>query len=318
MHTPKINLITGGAGFLGSNLIDRLLEKGEKVICIDNFFSGRRENISKWEGDSSFKFIEHDVIKPIDIEADKIWHLACPGSPKIHKNNEIEVSRINFLGTYNMLEIARRNNAKFLMASTSEIYGKPEIHPQKENYNGSVKSTGVRSCYTEGKRFAESLCFDFKRVFGCDIKLARIFNTYGPRMFINDGRVISNFIVQSLLRQPLTIYGKGNQTRSFCYVDDLIDGLVSLMNSKFSGPVNLGNPEEISILRLADLITSKINYSNIYLTKNPREDDPSRRKPAINLAKEELGWEPKVSLNIGLDKTISYFKKELKLTNQIS
>ena len=313
MSPAKINLITGGAGFLGSHLTDKLITKGEKVICIDNFISGRKENIYRWNSNSNFEFIEHDVIRPMNLKVDKIWHLACPGSPKIHIKDPIRISRINFLGTYNMLNLAKNNNAKFLMASTSEIYGNPEIHPQPEIYKGSVNTKGVRACYREGKRFAESLCFDFKRIFNCEVKVTRIFNTYGPRMLTNDGRVISNFIVQALQNKPLTIYGDGSQTRSFCYVDDLIDGLIKLMNSKNTGPFNLGNPHEISILKLADLICSKINPSLKFLKKDLPEEDSIKRKPTIDLAKDELGWEPKISLDNGLNQTISYFKRELKL-----
>ena len=314
MHSPRINLITGGAGFLGSKLTEKLILKGEKVICIDNFLSGRKENIMKWNDNSNFNFIMHDVINPIKLKVDMIWHLACPGSPKKYKNDPIKTSKINFLGTYNMLEIAKTNNAKFLMASTSEIYGNPEVHPQPESYNGSVKTNGSRSCYCEGKRLAESLCFDFRRIFNLDVKVARIFNTYGPGMSINDGRVISNFIVQALLNKPLTIYGDGFQTRSFCYVDDLIEGLLKLMNSDISGPINLGNPYEISILTLANLISSKINASLQFTNDKLPEEDSLKRKPVIKLAKNELEWEPKISLNNGLNETISYFKHELRIS----
>ena len=313
MPLTNINLISGGAGFLGQHLTEKLISKGEKVICIDNFFSGRKENISKWNSNSNFELVEHDLIKPINLEANKIWHLACPASPKIHIKDPIQISKINFLGTYNMLNMAKKNNAKFLMASTSEIYGNPEIHPQPEIYKGSVNTKGVRACYREGKRLAESLCFDFKRIFDCDVKVTRIFNTYGPGMLTNDGRVISNFIVQALQNKPITIYGDGSQTRSFCYVDDLIDGLIKLMDSNNTGPVNLGNPNEISILELADLICSKINPSLNYIKEELPEEDSLKRKPLIDLARRELGWEPKISLENGLNKTISYFKRELKL-----
>ena len=313
MGENNINLISGGAGFLGSHLIEKLMSNGESVICIDNLFSGSKSNLRRWESNSNFKFIEHDITKPINLKVGKIWHMACPASPKYYQYAPIQTSKTNFLGTYNMLSLAKMNNARFLMASSSEIYGNPAIHPQPESYNGSVKSIGERSCYNEGKRIAESLCFDFKRIFKCDIKIARIFNTYGPGMLVNDGRVISNFIVQALQNRPLTIHGEGKQTRSFCYVDDLIDGLMRLMYSDNSGPINLGNPSEISILKLADMISAKINPDLIYERKELSEEDPKRRKPSIELAKKQLDWEPKISLNDGINKTITYFKNELKL-----
>ncbi len=306
-----INLVTGGAGFVGSHLIDRLMHSGEEVICLDNYITGRKSNIKKWIGNPYFELIRHDVTEPIRLEIDKIWHLACPASPIHYQNNPIKTSKTSFLGTYNLLGLARRVGAKFLLASTSEIYGDPEIHPQPESYKGSVNTIGIRSCYDEGKRVAETLCSDYKRMHNVEIRIARIFNTYGPKMHPNDGRVISNFIVQALNNKPLTVYGKGLQTRSFCYVDDLVSGLINLMNSTYSLPVNLGNPEEYSIIDIAEIIKSKINPNLEIIYKELPEDDPLQRQPVINLAKEKLDWRPKVSLLDGLDKTIKYFKENL-------
>ena len=305
------NLVTGGAGFLGSHLIDKLMKNNEEVICLDNYSTGRKDNIKAWITNPKFELLRHDVTNPINLEVDRIWHLACPASPKSYQSNPIKTSKTSFLGTYNMLGLARRLKAKFLLASTSEVYGDPEINPQPESYKGSVNPIGIRSCYDEGKRIAESLCFDYKRMHNCDIKVARIFNTYGPRMLKNDGRVVSNFIVQSLENKPITIYGKGSQTRSFCYVDDLIDGLMLLMNSDLSGPINIGNPHECTILELAELITSKLNKDLNFEFENLPQDDPTQRKPLIELAKKELNWTPKVSISEGLEKTISYFKEEI-------
>ena len=313
MKSATRNLITGGAGFLGSHLVDRLMEEGEEVICLDNYFTGRKNNILKWINNPRFELIRHDVTNPINLEIDKIWHLACPASPKSYQQNPIKTSKTSFLGTYNMLGLARRVKAKLLMASTSEVYGDPQIHPQPESYKGSVNPIGIRSCYDEGKRIAESLCFDYKRMHSCDIKVARIFNTYGPRMLPNDGRVVSNFIMQSLKREPITIYGDGSQTRSFCYVKDLIDGLIKLMNSNNSGPINIGNPEEITIINLAKLITNKINPNIKFVFKDLPQDDPLQRKPIIDLAKKELEWEPKVNINKGIDYTIEFFKNFEKI-----
>ena len=306
-----INLVTGGAGFVGSHLIDRLMHSGEEVICLDNYITGRKSNIKKWIGNPYFELIRHDVTEPIRLEIDKIWHLACPASPIHYQNNPIKTSKTSFLGTYNLLGLARRVGAKFLLASTSEIYGDPEIHPQPESYKGSVNTIGIRSCYDESKRVAETLCSDYKRMHNVEIRIARIFNTYGPKMHPNDGRVISNFIVQALNNKPLTVYGKGLQTRSFCYVDDLVSGLINLMNSTYSLPVNLGNPEEYSIIDIAEIIKSKINPNLEIIYKELPEDDPLQRQPVINLAKEKLDWRPKVSLLDGLDKTIKYFKDNL-------
>ena len=246
-----VNLITGGAGFLGSHLIDKLMKKGEEVICIDNFFTGTKKNLIQWLGNSSFELIRHDITKPITLEVDKIWHLACPASPIHYQFNPIKTAKTSFLGTYNMLGMAKRVGAKFLLASTSEIYGDPEVHPQPESYRGNVNPIGIRSCYDEGKRIAETLSFDYKRAHNLDIRVARIFNTYGPRMLPNDGRVVSNLIMQGLKNESMTLYGDGLQTRSFCYVDDLINGLIKLMNANTNGPINLGNPKEITILELS-------------------------------------------------------------------
>ena len=308
----KTNLVTGGAGFIGSHLIDRLMEKGEKVICLDNFYTGRELNVSKWINNKNFTLENHDIVNPIKKKVDNIWHLACPASPVHYQADPIKTAKTNFLGTLNMLELAKENNAKILLASTSEIYGDPEVHPQSEDYKGSVNTIGPRSCYDEGKRISETLFYDFKRIYNTNIRVIRIFNTYGPRMLANDGRVISNFVVQALKNKPLTIYGDGSQTRSFCYIDDLIDGIEKVMNSDCHLPINLGNTKEFTILELAKLVKKKLeNNLNIDIRPLP-EDDPIRRKPNISRAKKELDWEPKISLNDGLDLTIKYFMKEIK------
>ena len=304
--------MTGGAGFLGSHLIDELIERGEKVICIDNLSTGNINNISHLLENDSFEFIEHDVINPIEQSCDRIWHLACPASPIQYQKDPIKTTKTSFLGTYNMLGLALRNKARLLFASTSEVYGDPEVNPQKESYKGSVNPIGTRSCYDEGKRVAESLCFDYLRAHGVEIRIARIFNTYGPRMSKNDGRVVSNFICQSLQNESITIFGDGNQTRSFCYVDDLIQGLIKIMNSSSTGPLNLGNPNEITIHTLANKIKSKINEQADIIFKKLPEDDPKKRKPDISQAKDILNWEPKFDLDMGLDLTIKYFKGVMK------
>ncbi len=303
------NIVTGGAGFIGSHLIDYLIQEGQDVICIDNFSSGLEKNIDHWIDNSKFQLINHDIVHPIELEADRIWHLACPASISEYQQDPIKTSKINFLGTLNMLELSRKLGAKFLLASTSEVYGDPKEHPQKENYWGSVNSIGARSCYDEGKRFAESLTFDFARTFNLDIKIARIFNTYGPRIKPNDGRVIGNFISQALRKEQFTIYGDGTQTRSFCFITDLINGLTKLMNSKYKGPVNLGNPEEINILNLASLINDKVGNKFKLIYYSLPENDPSRRKPDITLAKSSLFWSPKINLSEGINQTIHYFKE---------
>jgi len=303
-----VNLITGGAGFLGSHLIDKLMEKGEEVICIDNFFTGTKKNLIQWLGNSNFELIRHDITKPITLEVDKIWHLACPASPIHYQFNPIKTAKTSFLGTYNMLGMAKRVGAKFLLASTSEIYGDPEVHPQPESYRGNVNPIGIRSCYDEGKRIAETLSFDYKRVHNLDIRVARIFNTYGPRMLPNDGRVVSNLIMQGLKNESMTLYGDGQQTRSFCYVDDLINGLIKLMNANTNGPINLGNPKEITILDLAKIISNKLNISENFIFKELPQDDPLQRKPVIKEAKDKLNWRPLIDLDHGLESTINYFK----------
>ena len=306
------NLVTGGAGFLGSHLIDRLIEANQEVICLDNYFTGRKSNISHHLKNPLFELIRHDVTLPIRIEVDRIWHLACPASPAHYQSNPIKTTKTSFMGTYNMLGLAKRTGAQFLMASTSEVYGDPEVHPQPESYKGSVNSFGIRACYDEGKRVAETLCFDYKRIHNVDIKIVRIFNTYGPRMLPNDGRVVSNFIVQAIKNNPITIYGEGSQTRSFCYVDDLINGIIKLMNSKnIHEPVNLGNPHEFTISELAEKIRDIINPNLNFKFYPLPGDDPLQRKPVIEKARRELSWEPLISIDEGLEKTINYFKSIL-------
>ena len=306
------NLVTGGAGFLGSHLIDRLIEAGEDVVCLDNYFTGRKQNLSHLKNNPSLELIRHDVTEPINLEVDRIWHLACPASPVHYQYNPIKTAKTSFLGTYNMLGLAKRTKARILLASTSEVYGDPEVHPQPETYKGSVNPNGIRSCYDEGKRIAETLCCDYNRIHGIEVRIARIFNTYGPRMLADDGRVVSNFIVQALQNKPLTIYGDGTQTRSFCYVDDLIEGLIRLMESDYSDPINLGNPREFKIIDLARLISSKTN-TNLKITKEPLpQDDPLQRKPVIALAKKELNWHPVIELDEGIDNTIKNFREFIK------
>jgi len=310
------NLITGGAGFLGSHLTDRLMQAGEEVICLDNYFTGRKANISNWIGHPNFELIRHDVTEPIKLEVDRIWHLACPASPIHYQFNPIKTAKTSFLGTYNMLGLARRVGARFLLASTSEVYGDPEIHPQPEDYRGSVNTIGIRSCYDEGKRIAETLCFDYQRMHGTEIRVMRIFNTYGPRMLPDDGRVVSNFIIQALQGKSLTLYGDGKQTRSFCYVDDLIEGMIRLMNGNKTGPINIGNPNEFTIRQLAELVRERINPSLEIIHKPLPQDDPLQRQPVIDLARQELNWEPEISLEEGLQPTIDWFQKALKKKGQ--
>ena len=305
------NLVTGGAGFLGSHLCDRLMDAGEEVICLDNYFTGRKANITQWMGHPRFELIRHDVTEPIKLEVDRIWHLACPASPVHYQFNPVKTAKTSFIGTYNMLGLARRVGARLLLASTSEVYGDPEVHPQPESYRGSVNTIGIRSCYDEGKRIAETLCFDYQRMHDLEIRVMRIFNTYGPRMLPDDGRVVSNFIVQALKDEPLTLYGDGSQTRSFCYVDDLIEGMIRFMNGDHSGPINIGNPTEFTIRQLAELVRGKINPTLELICKPLPQDDPLQRQPVIDLAQKELGWKPTVKLEQGLDPTISYFKELL-------
>lgn len=302
-------LVTGGAGFLGSHLSDRLLKEGNEVLCLDNFFTGSRQNIHHLLGHKNFELIRHDVTFPTYLEVDEIYNLACPASPVHYQFDPVQTTKTSVIGAINMLGLAKRLKIKVLQASTSEVYGDPEVHPQSETYKGNVNTIGPRACYDEGKRCAETLFFDYHRQHNVNIKVMRIFNTYGPRMNPNDGRVVSNFIVQALKGEDITIYGDGSQTRSFCYVDDLIDGMYRLMNSRdgFTGPVNIGNPNEFTMLELATLVIELTN-SKSKLTFMPLpQDDPLQRKPTIALAKEELQWEPKIQLKEGLNNTIAYF-----------
>ncbi len=305
-------LITGGAGFLGSHLCEHYVEKGSDVICVDNFFSGSKDNIRHLLSHPHFELIRHDIIHTLFVEVDQIYHLACPASPIHYQYNAIKTVKTNVMGTINMLGLAKRVKARILLASTSEVYGDAQIHPQPESYWGHVNPIGLRSCYDEGKRVAETLMMDYHRQNKIDIRIVRIFNTYGPRMAVDDGRVVSNFIVQALKNKPLTIYGDGNQTRSFCYVSDLIEGLVTIMNTKnFTRPVNLGNPDEYSMMELAKKIISLTSSSSGIIHEPLPQDDPVRRCPDITLAKEKLGWAPNTSLDEGLKETISYFRKVL-------
>ena len=303
-------LVTGGAGFLGSHLCDRLINEGHKVICLDNYFTGKKENINHLIDNPFFSLVEQDVIEHFDFEVDQIYNLACPASPPHYQFNPVKTIKTSFLGALNCLDLAYRNQARVLQASTSEVYGDPEVHPQPETYKGNVNPIGIRACYDEGKRCAETLFFDYHREKNVDIRVARIFNTYGPRMLPDDGRVVSNFIVQAIKGEDLTIYGDGKQTRSFCYVDELIDGLIKLMNHPDCiGPVNIGNPGEFTILELADTVIQKTNTSSRISIHPLPGDDPLQRKPEISIAKEQLDWEPKIVLSEGLDKTIEYFRE---------
>ncbi len=308
----RVNLVTGGAGFIGSHLCEALLERGEEVICLDNFFTGRKANIHHLLENPRFELIRHDITHPIYLEVDRIFNLACPASPLHYQVNPVKTIKTNVLGALNVLGMAKRVKARVLQASTSEVYGDPTVHPQPETYWGNVNPIGPRSCYDEGKRVAEALFFDYHRQNGVDIRVVRIFNTYGPRMVVNDGRVVSNFIVQALRNEPITVYGDGSQTRSFCYISDLIDGLLKFMDCEgFIGPVNLGNPAEYTILELALMIKELTNSKSEIVFKPLPKDDPSRRQPDISLAKDKLNWEPKVSIKEGLLKTIEYFEKIL-------
>lgn len=302
-------LVTGGAGFLGSHLCDRLIEQGNDVICIDNLFTGSKDNIRHLMGNPYFEFIRHDVTEPIYVEVDQIYNLACPASPIHYQYDPIKTGKTSVLGALHTLGLAKRVHARILQASTSEVYGDPEIHPQPESYRGCVNPIGIRSCYDEGKRMAETLFFDYHRQHQVDIKVIRIFNTYGPRMNTHDGRVVSNFIVQALKNENITIYGSGEQTRSFCYVDDLIEGMIRMMNSRdgFTGPVNIGNSGEFTMLELAQKIIDLTGSSSKIIFEPLPQDDPMQRRPVIDLAKKELSWEPTVNLEEGLKKTIAYF-----------
>jgi UDP-glucuronate decarboxylase len=306
-------LVTGGAGFIGSHLIDRLIKEGHDVICLDNFYTGSKRNIHKWVNHPQFEAIRHDITEPIRLEVDRIYHLACPASPVHYQYNPIKTVKVSFMGTLNMLGLAKRVKARILLASTSEVYGDPHVHPQAEEYHGNVNPIGIRSCYDEGKRIAETLAFDYHRQHDVAIRVARIFNTYGPRMLENDGRVVSNFIAQSLKGKPLTVYGEGNQTRSFCYVSDLVDGLMKLMESDRTGPINLGNPEEYTILELAQKVRDRIAPDREIIFQPLPQDDPKQRKPDITKAQNWLGWQPTISLETGLTETIAEFKDRILL-----
>ena len=305
-------LVTGGAGFLGSHLCDKLVKQADEVICVDNLFTGSKDNIKHLLSEPNFEFIRHDITQPLYIEVDQIYNLACPASPPHYQYNPIKTAKTSVLGALNMLGLAKRVKARILQASTSEVYGDPQVHPQPESYRGYVNPIGIRSCYDEGKRMAETLFFDYHRQNNVDIRVVRIFNTYGPRMDPNDGRVVSNFIVQALKGKDITIYGNGKQTRSFCYVDDLIDGMYRMMNSDdFTGPVNLGNPGEFTMLELAQMVIEITNSTSKIVYMPLPSDDPVQRKPIIDLAYEKLSWKPDIALNEGLKRTVEYFKSIL-------
>ena len=306
-------LVTGGAGFIGSHLCERLVNEGHDVICIDNFYSGSKENVWHLIGKPNFEIVRHDVINPYWAEVDEIYNLACPASPIYYQNDPIQTTKTSFFGAYHMLGLARRTKAKILQSSTSEVYGDPNVHPQPESYWGNVNPIGLRSCYDEGKRVAETLFFDYYRLHKVRAKVIRIFNTYGPRMAVSDGRVVSNFVVQALRGEDLTIYGDGQQTRSFQYVSDLIEGMIRMMDTPddFTGPVNLGNPGEFTMLELAEKVIKKIGGKSKIVFRPLPSDDPKMRRPDITVAKRELGWEPKVSLDEGLDHIITYFRQKV-------
>jgi UDP-glucuronate decarboxylase len=314
MHLTKRILVTGGAGFLGSHLCAKLLEQGNEVICADNLYTGTKRNMYSLLDNQNFEFLRHDITFPLYLEVDEIYNLACPASPIHYQNDPVQTTKVNVHGAINMLGLAKRVKAKIFQASTSEVYGDPEVHPQPENYRGSVNTIGPRSCYDEGKRCAETLFFDYLRQHKLRIKIARIFNTYGPNMHPFDGRVVSNFILQALQNEPLTVYGDGSQSRSFCYVDDLIDGFLRLMHSgdDFSGPVNLGNPVEFTMIELAEQVKEITNSKSEIKFEPLPEDDPRQRQPDITLAREKLGWDPKVPLREGLEQTVGYFSELLK------
>ncbi len=308
-------LVTGGAGFIGSHLCERLLKDGSEVICLDNFFTGRKENIKHLLGNSLFDLVRHDVIEPILLEVDQIYNLACPASPIHYQYNPVKTIKTSIMGTLNMLGLAKRVRARILQASTSEVYGNPLVHPQTEDYWGNANPIGLRACYDEGKRCAETLMFDYHRQNGVDIRVVRIFNTYGPRMLEDDGRVVSNFIVQALRGRDITVYGNGGQTRSFCYIDDMVEGIIRMMNKEdFTGPVNLGNPVEFTVLDLASLIRKMTGSGSIIVQKPLPPDDPVQRRPDITLAKDLLGWHPYIGLEEGLARTIDYFSSRIKKT----
>jgi UDP-glucuronate decarboxylase len=306
-------MITGGAGFLGSHLSDRLIEAGHDVLCVDNFYTGTKDNVRHLLGHPRFELMRHDVTFPLYVEVDEIYNLACPASPVHYQHDPVQTTKTSVHGAINMLGLAKRLKAKILQASTSEVYGDPQVHPQPEGYWGHVNPIGIRSCYDEGKRCAETLFFDYHRQHKLRIKVARIFNTYGPRMHPNDGRVVSNFIVQALKGEPITVYGEGAQTRSFCYVDDLVGGLIRLMDSPddFTGPVNIGNPGEFTILQLAERVIALTGSSSQIVRRPLPSDDPMQRKPDLTKAREHLGWAPTTQLDAGLEKTIAYFRQRL-------
>ena len=308
-------LVTGGAGFIGSHLCEKLLEQGHNVVCVDNLFTGSRQNIQPLLQNPNFKFIEHDIVNPLflDEKIEQIYNLACPASPVHYQFNPVHTIKASTLGVINMLGLARKHGARILQASTSEVYGDPDVHPQTEDYRGNVNSVGPRGCYDEGKRCAETLFFDYHRMHGIEIKIVRIFNTYGPRMAFNDGRVVSNFIIQAIKNEPITIYGNGRQTRSFCFVDDLVDGLIKMMNSavKITGPINLGNPNEFNISELAKKILELTDSESKIVYYDLPEDDPKQRCPDISKAKKLLDWEPTIELEYGLKKTIEDFRRRL-------
>lgn len=307
-------LVTGGAGFIGSHLCSRLVEEGNDVICADNLFTGSKRNVEELLDHHHFEFLRHDITKELFVEVDQIYNLACPASPVHYQYNPVKTMKTSVMGAINMLGLSKRVKARILQASTSEVYGNPNIHPQHEEYWGNVNPIGIRSCYDEGKRAAETLFFDYHRQNNVDIKVIRIFNTYGPNMSINDGRVVSNFIVQALKGEDITIYGDGTQTRSFCYVDDLVEGMIRMMNSRdgFTGPVNLGNPGEFTMLELAEKVISMTKSKSKIVYKPLPQDDPAMRKPVIEMADKELDWKPKVGLDEGLEKTIAYFEAMVK------
>jgi UDP-glucuronate decarboxylase len=309
----NINLVTGGAGFIGSHLCEALLARDEEVLCLDNFFTGRKDNIAHLLGNPRFELVRHDVTSPIMLEVNRIFNLACPASPVHYQFNPVKTIKTNVMGALYMLGLAKRVHARILQASTSEIYGDPAVHPQVESYWGNVNTVGPRSCYDEGKRVAEALFFDYHRQNGVDIRVIRIFNTYGPRMLVNDGRVVSNFIVQALQGEPITLYGDGSQTRSFCFISDLVDGMIRMMDTEnFTGPVNLGNPEEFTIKELAENIIDLTESRSPIEYRPLPENDPTRRKPDITLARERLGWTPTVQLREGLKATVEYFDRLLR------
>ena len=314
MHLRRRVLVTGGAGFLGSHLCERLIDEKCDVLCVDNFYTGSKRNIAQLLGNTYFELVRHDITFPLYLEVDEIYNLACPASPIHYQEDPVQTTKVNVHGSINMLGLAKRIKAKILQASTSEVYGDPTVHPQPETYYGNVNCIGPRSCYDEGKRCAETLFFDYYRQHNLKIKVARIFNTYGPRMHLNDGRVVSNFIVQALRGEPLTIYGDGKQTRSFCYVDDLIEGLIRLMNTDddVTGPINLGKPGEFTILELAEKVIELTNSRSDIIFRPMPVDDPMQRKPDITLARKYLEWEPEVALEEGLKKTIGYFEEVLR------